>query len=177
MQCSLSASAVTAICNHSHEPALHELTHWLCLHSREGQPPPILPWLSPEPSTVLAHGRSPAQPYGELWKRQSIRGEEGWEKGRTVPGWSGDLQYSEACAAGGRGPPICSPPDLTLPYPIPPEPSFPLSPPLWKSVGDRTFFFSYRRFVACSPSPLPMASAIVLTTSSVSNKHMFIVNP
>lgn len=69
-------------------------------------------------------------------------GLEGWEKGRTVPGWSGDLQYSEACAAGGRGPPICSPPDLTLPYPNPPEPSFPLSPPLWKSVGDRTFFFS-----------------------------------
>lgn len=69
-------------------------------------------------------------------------GLEAQEKGRRVLGWRGDLQHSEICAAGGRGPPVCSPLALTLPHPIPPEPSFPLSPPLWKSVGDRAFFFS-----------------------------------
>lgn len=72
--------AVTAICNHSHEPALHEPGDSLATPSlREGQPweqpPPTLPWESPESSSVLAHERSSAQPCGELWKRQSIRGE------------------------------------------------------------------------------------------------------
>lgn len=70
----LPASEVALICNYCHEPDPSGLLA-VPLHG-EGQareqPPPILPWQSPETNMVLAHDRYSAWPCGELGKERSI---------------------------------------------------------------------------------------------------------